>query len=182
VTFHEALQLRAAAAVYRPDEEAWHRHVLRWYSKTFATPLTEVYELPIDFVLTHYFEGVLEAMDEETRHETCSEWVMTPEERKALRTDEEKAEEADAEFFEKLEAGVEKGEAKVPKERPKWKPPNRKGPPPVLKEATLPESPELPPPPGPDFRTDFSLLGGGNLLDEVGSLDPLAPRPSKKVI
>jgi hypothetical protein len=178
VTFHEALQLRAALAVYRPDEEAWHRHVLRWYSKTFATPLTDVYDLPLDFVLTHYFEGVLETMDEETRHETCSGWVLTPEEKRALRTDEEKLEEADEAFLDKMAQAAMKGTAKVPRERAKWKPPV-KGPK-VVEGA--PATPPPSPPLFPDFKVDFSR-SGGNLLDEVGSLDPLAPRqPTKKVI
>lgn len=49
---HEVLAWRDG----KPSHQFWLRHVFRWYSKTFNTPLHEVEDLPIDEVMRHYYE------------------------------------------------------------------------------------------------------------------------------
>lgn len=65
----EAARLAAFAAVTIDDYDAeyFYRHVFRWYSKEFHTPLSDVYDLPLDFVLQHYWEARYEAMDDAKR-------------------------------------------------------------------------------------------------------------------
>jgi succinate dehydrogenase flavin-adding protein (antitoxin of CptAB toxin-antitoxin module) len=181
----DALQLRATLAILKPDREAWKRYICRWYSKEFHTPLDQVYDLPMEFILTNYFEAAVEAMDEEQRAEYLAELVLTDEERAKLAVEETKAVSADEAFLdeltEKVKAGATKG---PPKEHKKGF--VRKlikdsaaatyGKVPVS-EAATPAPPPGQPVEGPDIRANF----GGNLLDEMGDLDPLAPRPPKKV-
>lgn len=162
----EAIQLKAAAAFLRPDRNSLLRHVCRWYSKTFSTPLHVVEDLPIEDVLTAYFEESIDQLDDEGRSELFDKLAMTSEEREALEAEETatgtKVEKADEEFFEKLNSEAAHFKS-IPKERPKLKYPKSK--------PAKDQKEEAPPsPPGPDIRLDF----GGNLLDEVGDLDPLS--------
>lgn len=75
------LQLQALRAVVKPDDEALFRFVCRWYSEKFCTPLMEVYDLPIDFVLQHYFEDQYESMTVEERHAKAMELLESQEQR-----------------------------------------------------------------------------------------------------
>jgi hypothetical protein len=179
VDLYEAYQLLAARAILLPDREAWYRHVCRWYSKTFHTPLHEVQDLPTEFVLQNYYEGAIEEMDAEHRAEFLEDVTLTDEERKQRKVEESQVEKVDEDFFEKLNAEVKADQMKgPPKENRKAK---------ALRKAALdqvakrlggpvvdaaPESKDL----GPGFSTSF----GGNLLDEMGDFDPLAPPPRKK--
>lgn len=88
-----ALRLQALRAVLVPDEEATLRHVFRWYSRTFHTPLHEVEDLPVEDVLRTFYEQSYEDLEEEARWAEVRELLETPEERKAKlrRKDEEKA-------------------------------------------------------------------------------------------
>ena len=55
----KALRVNAAMAVMRPDRAAFLRHVFRYYSSKFHTPLWQVEELPLDHVLTAYWEQTM---------------------------------------------------------------------------------------------------------------------------
>jgi primosomal protein N' len=55
----------AIANVVSPTTEYFYRYVCRWFSKTFHTPLQDVYEAPFDQVLLAYFEESYESMSEE---------------------------------------------------------------------------------------------------------------------
>lgn len=61
----QAIKTIAVSNVVNPDEEYFYRFICRWFSKTFATPLMEVYSLDPHTVLLHYFESRMEGMDEE---------------------------------------------------------------------------------------------------------------------
>jgi len=54
----EALQLIALKNIEKPDVEAQLRRIKRFFSTTFHTPLADVENLDLDFVLMHYFEHV----------------------------------------------------------------------------------------------------------------------------
>ena len=84
-----------------PDLEYELRRVMREYSDRFHTPLHQVYELDLDFVLTHYYESVFEA---EARHETSE---RDPDPRPYLDRARDEAAETPAERDERLalEAG-----------------------------------------------------------------------------
>lgn len=81
----KALQLRALRHVVldTKDREYYLRHIFRWYSKTFHTPLHIVSTLPLVDVLTAYFEERFEDMDEDERHEELVRLTETDEERRA---------------------------------------------------------------------------------------------------
>jgi len=80
-----AVQLRALRNVYLDDAERdyHYRHIARWYSRQFHTPLHVVDELPLIGVLTAFFEEKYENMEEEYRHQEVLRLVEAPEERKA---------------------------------------------------------------------------------------------------
>lgn len=61
------LQLKAMQAVLKPDSASYLRQIHRWFSKTFATPLSAVYDLPVDFVLQHYYESHYWEMEDKER-------------------------------------------------------------------------------------------------------------------
>jgi succinate dehydrogenase flavin-adding protein (antitoxin of CptAB toxin-antitoxin module) len=182
----DALQLRAVVAVLKPDREAWIRYICRWYSREFNTPLDRVWDLPLEFVVTNYFEAACEAMDDEQRHEYLNELVLTDEERVKLRGEEAKDAEGDEEFLNKLSEAAKAGATKgPPKERKKGF--MRKAIQDAAREAAVKEYGSAPvneatPPAAPTEQPGFSVDFGGNLLEEMGSLDPLAPHPPKKVI
>ncbi len=69
VDFIDGIRARALLAVLRPDQEANLRHIFRWYSRTFHTPLHEVDDLPVEEILLHWFEAQFEDMEE-------PEWQM----------------------------------------------------------------------------------------------------------
>ena len=94
MNYYLALRLQALQSVLVPDEEANLRHIFRWYSRTFHTPLHTVEELPLEDVLRSFYEQSYEELSEEDRKTELRELLETPEERKArLRAkDEERAE------------------------------------------------------------------------------------------
>lgn len=57
------------------------RRIFRWYSKTFATPLHQVDDLPLDFVLQHYFEAMWEALQKHEIEEEVEKIRQTPQQR-----------------------------------------------------------------------------------------------------
>lgn len=56
----EYLQLKALDCIFNPTDEYLQRKICRWYSKEFNTPLKDVYSIPFDEILTHYYESKFE--------------------------------------------------------------------------------------------------------------------------
>ena len=53
----KSLRIIALKSVLDPDVDYFHRHVFRWYSKQFHTPLHIVDSLPLEDVLMAYYES-----------------------------------------------------------------------------------------------------------------------------
>lgn len=89
----DAIQKSALWAVVSPDGDAVLRNLFRWYSKTFHTPLADVEDIPIEFILQHYFETQYEELEEEDRHNLVILLLETREEREARKILEDNNEE-----------------------------------------------------------------------------------------
>lgn len=94
MNYYLALRLQALNAVLDPDEDANLRHIFRWYSRTFHTPLQAVEEIPVDDVLQAFYEQSYEDLSEEERQTELKTLLETPEDKRLrLRAqDEEQAE------------------------------------------------------------------------------------------
>lgn len=66
---YDAIKTKALFSVLKPDTEYFLRRIYRWYSKTFHTPLQEVFDIPVEFILKEYFEEYFENMEEDDRDE-----------------------------------------------------------------------------------------------------------------
>lgn len=88
----DSIKKIALASVLEPDRDAIERKVRRWYSKQFYTPLPEVEDLPLDYILLHYFEDLYESLDRDDLVSQIPLVLETPEERK-LREEREQADE-----------------------------------------------------------------------------------------
>ena len=112
-----ALQVKALGSVLKPDYDYLLRKVYRWFSRTYATPLDQAYEIPIEEVLQAWFEERYEGMDEADREEEKVLLFETDRER-AVRQNEEdrrKAEDEDALLI--VQASVLKQEEKEAKKK-----------------------------------------------------------------
>jgi hypothetical protein len=192
VDYYEALQARAMHAVLFPDRDAFLRHVKRFYSKTFATPLSAVDDLDEEFVLQTYYEEAFSQMDEDARDEYISNLLATPEEREALAAAHERMDERDEEFMKKLNKDVAEGKRRgPPPERPKMQMPSAPVDPKerakaikerIARGITTPE-PAAPAPPAPGLPPDIHMsFDDGNLPGipaEWLSMDP-SSAPSRK--
>jgi hypothetical protein len=94
----------ALANVSQPDSEYFYRKVCRWFSKTFHTPLSEVYKLSFDDILLAYFEEGYEKLSDSEDGEEAIYVDMV----KAVDPEyDEKEEEAIEDFIEMVEAEEE---------------------------------------------------------------------------
>lgn len=107
---YESLQFEAITAILTNDIEYFERKVRRWYSKTFHTPLHEVYGLPWDFILKNYYESVLETQGHNTAYDMAIEYIPELKEEQDQR---------DAEFDKFLEEKQAKQLAKKQSKSPK---------------------------------------------------------------
>lgn len=109
----EAAQIRALLSVIQQDTEYHVRRIQRWYSKTFATPLHEVEDLPLEDVLLVYFEEAFESMPEKKRVTLAIELTQTPEEKVAAEKAQKEAEEAasDEAFLKEIQEKASKEES-----------------------------------------------------------------------
>ena len=80
------------------DPAYWIRSTLRWYSKTFSTPLHVVEELPLVDVLRAYYEETFEGMSEDELEDLRIRVTETPEEA-AKRLEAQTLQEADDDAF-----------------------------------------------------------------------------------
>lgn len=78
---HQAFQLIALNSAKKPDYESNTRYVLRWYSKTFHTPLHIVYDLPLDEIWLTYYEERYQEMTEEDLEAEIERVLETPDAR-----------------------------------------------------------------------------------------------------
>jgi hypothetical protein len=108
-----AIKIRALHAVLERPGEYTIRHIQRWYSKTFSTPLQEVQDIPIEEVLEAFYEELYEDQKPEDREEARLELIETPQEIAQRLLDEGIEEVEDEQFHQEA---VE--EAKKAKEAP----------------------------------------------------------------
>lgn len=167
ISVYDAALYKAFLAVLRPDGDARYRSICRWYSKTFYTPLHEVYDLPPEEVLEAHYEEVLEEMPPEARDQKLAEILEDPDERerKKRHADADAAEEE--EFLKMVRAKAAEQAAKMEAKKAEEAPAR-----PAAKEAELPA-----PAPLPDIKMDF--VKGDNLFDE-DDLGGFAPPPEDK--
>lgn len=80
----EAMNLIALKGAAHPDFASQVRYVIRWYSKTFSTPLHVVEEeIPMEDVWLAFFEEKYEDMEPEELERAIEEALKTPDERNA---------------------------------------------------------------------------------------------------
>lgn len=161
----KALRINAFHAVKYRDSEYVLRFIKRWYSKTFSTPLEEVDDIPVEDLLTHFFEERYQDMDDEDLDHELMLLTETDAERK-VREDKERQDAADDdEFFNEIKE-------KAKKENRKFDP-NAADQEPIIPVKTL----------GSNKETTFAEPEKKNLLpegfeaafmsdDELGDLDP----------
>lgn len=122
--YWHALQLKALKAVLYPDRDYTLRRIHRWYSKTFFTPLEQVYDLPEEEVLLAYFEDNFEELssnpEREQELESLKFRLTETEEETARRLKNEDSIADDADSFAALVAAEEKArlEAKGQNQNP----------------------------------------------------------------
>ncbi len=103
----ESLQLTALLAVKAGDEGYQLRQILRFYSKTFNTPLHVVEALPLEDVLTAYFEEVFANLQQENLQEfevLVQDITANEAERKAAEEERIRTEQEDELFLKQTEA------------------------------------------------------------------------------
>jgi hypothetical protein len=130
----DSLNRIALARALKPDSEGAVRRVMRWYSKTFSTPLHVVMEeIPLEDIWLAYFEEEYEGLSQFELQQRIALALETPEERKK-RLAEEEAEEASERAFAEMTAAA----AQAPTPLPVNPAPAELLKAPELPEATLP--------------------------------------------
>lgn len=87
----KATMILAMEAVLSDTDEYRLRQVCRWFSETYHTPLAVVEtELPIEYVLQHYYETHYAELNHISRREVARKLIETDEERRARLEREEK--------------------------------------------------------------------------------------------
>lgn len=176
--------------VVRETHDSWLRHVMRWYSHNFHTPLHQVQDLPLEDILTAYYEHTFEQMEEDDRAEYLERLCETEEEQKERAEREAKADQAGEDLFETLNQQVEE-DIRRGKPMPKT---GRRSKPKLPGKLTAFDSPSKtaepaaprPPRPGPVTEDEEPVLDmkfdeRGNLsAEELLQGDPLGT-PRKKV-
>jgi len=155
---YEQLRLISLRNVLSDDNEYHLRYIARWYSREFSTPLHEVYDLPIDFLLSEYYECSYAAMMEGTSEQQAE----LEEAREAMLASEEKRKEKkldeDKQAFEVYE--FEKAIRLNPKLAKLAKGPSEDEPAPLKIEKMIP-TPKLAefedPPPQTEMPPDFDF-------------------------
>jgi vacuolar-type H+-ATPase subunit I/STV1 len=93
----EDLKILSIHGVINEDGDYTLRHIFRWYSKTFSTPLHVVEALPLEDVLQAYFEEHYEGMNEVEREQEVAHLLETEE---SLRKRQQAEDGMDADTFE----------------------------------------------------------------------------------
>jgi hypothetical protein len=79
----EAIQLEALRSVMEDDSEYLLRRIFRWYSATYHTPLHQVEDLPVEYVLQQFFEVNVENMTKAQRRKLAISLSETHDEKLA---------------------------------------------------------------------------------------------------
>lgn len=151
--FIEAIKAIALVEVIDGSYDYQIRTVLRWWSREFHTPLSEVYDMPLEDILRDYFECKYQDLDDSQRHYEIGELLKTKEQITKAKVAEDKAEVEDEAYLRKV---LEEAK-KVPIEEPK--------------------KVEPPPPELPEISMDFSEQQS---FEEALEQDAMAPPPKKK--
>lgn len=96
-----AIRLKAFLAVTKPDKPYLVRKTIRWYSKTFSTPIKVVEGLPLEEVFQAFYEEHYEEMDSEARESEKEDLLLSDEDRyrRMLEAEAEEAESFDCARF-----------------------------------------------------------------------------------
>lgn len=121
----KAIRLLAWDSVKNRPSEYLMRHIFRWYSERFHTPLHEVDDLPLEDVLQHYFEVRYEELPDELSDDEEEHLRETREERLAREANEAAEKEDDDAFFRQVQAEAAAQRAKAPKLDEKLQPAER---------------------------------------------------------
>lgn len=119
LNFFNAMRTIALRDVLVGSSEYELRKILRWYSTTFRTPLHEVYDLPLEFVLQHFYEAKYEDMDPDDREEERKLLILTPDERRAKERIEDQERYEQHQFEQEAEAIAKKQEEEEAKKAAK---------------------------------------------------------------
>lgn len=111
-----SLKAKALLAIMDPDNEAAFRKIFREYSREFHTPLHEVADLPLEDVLTAYFESKFEDMDPSLLHNELVAITTSEEEQAEIDQD-------DDAFFKAAAEDVRKEVEKISRSSPPPPPP-----------------------------------------------------------
>lgn len=87
----DSIRIRALTSVMEPDWDAFLQTVFEWYSTTYHTPLYEVMELPVDYVLYTYYRGVYRQMEADERYNEAIWLLETPAERAARKAEDKRS-------------------------------------------------------------------------------------------
>lgn len=186
IDLFKAIRVLAAEAVKERDEDYLERYIMRWYSKTFFTPMAQVYEIPFEEILQAFFEEYYEKLDEEELDKEIQELVETDEERKT-RLLELAAEELMAQQLIKASEIQNQSLAQTQLQDPKHKAPPKKPMKGTDKQGSM--MPETATPLPPDIEMEFileedfnKLINGLSEFKDVLSKAKTdkAPKPPKK--
>ncbi len=137
------IKILAFKEVQDKSPEYYLRHIFRWYSARYATPLHLVGEIPTSDVLTAYWEEQFENMDAEELAQEKALLIETESQRLARVTAEEADQALDIDFAAFAEAEAKKLEDKPMQTQAAVRPiahPHKQAP-----EAELPEPVAVPP-------------------------------------
>lgn len=117
MNYWDSFRYIALKNVLNPDTDFYLRRLMRWYSKTFHTPLHIVEEeIPIEHVLLAYFEEKYESLEPDDIEDLKLELLETPEEKAeklALADEEDATEFAFAEMTKNQVLDTEKKPKKI---------------------------------------------------------------------
>lgn len=111
----KCIRLLAWDAVENRPSDYLLRHIFRWYSERYHTPLHEIPDLPLEDVLQTYFEVRYEELPDELREDEEERLRETREERLAREAAEKDAEADDDAFFRQVQAEAAAQRAQAPK-------------------------------------------------------------------
>jgi len=104
----EQIKLIAFSEIRNETSESRLRHVYRWYSKTFATPLHLVPSLPFVDILTAFFEEQFENMSTEEMEDERKILIETEGQRLARIVEAESNRNSDSDFHKAIEEQAKK--------------------------------------------------------------------------
>lgn len=113
---HECIRLIALKGAVKPDYESNVRYAMRWYSKTFHTPLHIVYSLPLDDIWLAFYEERYQDLSQEELQEEVRLALESPEAQREREMSMYRSEAEEVEFMkmaEKSNANLNKTLEKV---------------------------------------------------------------------